>query len=108
MSPVRPCPDAPGSSPFIERRIANVGEDLLLTRRCAPRTAARAVSLGAVLFAMLATSADAAQPFQPGAIGFAHRPVCGSVPVRVARCHSEVVVDATGAPLVTAGRRATG
>jgi subtilase family serine protease len=44
-----------------------------------------------------------AAPFQPGAAGFSHRPVCGAAPARAARCNSEVVVDATGAPLATAG-----
>jgi hypothetical protein len=57
----------------------------------------------AALLAALAPAAGAAQPLQPGALGFAHRPVCGAVPVRVARCNSQVIVDVTGAPLVTAG-----
>jgi len=62
--------------------------------------------LAIVVLGLLAPGAQAAapfQPFQPGAIGFAHRPVCGAVPVRVARCHSEVVINATGAPLATPG-----
>ena len=54
------------------------------------------------MLAVLAPGAAAAAPFQPGAIGFSHRPVCGAAPVRAARCHSEVVVDAAGVPLVTA------
>jgi phosphodiesterase/alkaline phosphatase D-like protein len=56
-----------------------------------------------VLLAVLAPAAGAAQPFQPGAIGFAHRAVCGAAPLRVARCNSQVVVDVTGKPLVTPG-----
>jgi hypothetical protein len=79
------------------------GEDLRLTRGHLPRAAARALALGAAVLVVLAPGAGAAAPLQPAAIGFSHRPVCGAVPVRVARCHSEVVVDATGAPLVTAG-----
>jgi subtilase family serine protease len=56
-----------------------------------------------MLVAALLPGAAAARPFQPGAAGFAHRPVCGAAPVRSARCHAEVVVDATGAPLAMAG-----
>jgi hypothetical protein len=61
------------------------------------------VSLAAALVAALVPGAAAASPFQPGAAGFSHRPVCGAAPARVARCHAQVVIDATGAPLVTAG-----
>ena len=53
------------------------------------------------LLAVLAPPAVAARPFQPGAMGFAHRPVCKAVPKRVAHCNAEVVIDASGAPLVT-------
>src|SRR4051794_33690377 len=91
------------SSPSAKEGIAIRGEELRLTSGDVQFTVARALALGAVVLAMLAPGAGAAAPFQPGAIGFAHRPVCGAVPLRVARCHSEVVVDATGAPLVTTG-----
>jgi hypothetical protein len=53
------------------------------------------------LLAVLAPPAVAARPFQPGAAGFAHRPVCKAVPKRQAHCNAEVVVDATGAPLTS-------
>jgi hypothetical protein len=43
----------------------------------------------------------AARPDDPGAFGRSHRPVCGAVPARFARCHSEVVTDAQGEPLAT-------
>ena len=52
----------------------------------------------AVLLAVLAPPALAARPFQPGAVGYAHRPVCKAVPQRVARCASQVIVDANGEP----------
>jgi hypothetical protein len=54
-----------------------------------------------VLLAVLAPPAVGARPFQPGAVGFAHRPVCKAVPKRQAHCNAEVIVDASGAPLVT-------
>src|SRR2546423_62509 len=37
------------------------------------------------------------------AFGLSHRPVCGAVPKRFARCHSDVVTDAGGKPLATSG-----
>jgi phosphodiesterase/alkaline phosphatase D-like protein len=55
----------------------------------------------ALALALLAPQATASQPFQPGAVGYAHRPVCKAVPKRVARCHAEVIVADSGAPLVT-------
>jgi hypothetical protein len=53
------------------------------------------------LLAVLAPPAVAARPFQPGAAGFAHRPVCKAAPKRQAHCNAEVIVDASGAPLTS-------
>jgi hypothetical protein len=69
----------------------------------APHAAARAVCIAAVVLAVFAPAAAAAPPFQPGALGLSHKPVCGPAPLRVARCHAEVVIDATGAPFATPG-----
>jgi hypothetical protein len=40
--------------------------------------------------------------------GRSHRPVCGAAPVRFARCNADVVTDAVGTPLATAGPRGYG
>lgn len=69
-----------------------------------PGPAARAVALGSLLALWLATgSALAAAPASPGAQGRSHRPVCPGVARGFARCNSQVVTDAGGTPLATAG-----
>jgi subtilase family serine protease len=59
-----------------------------------------ATALAGVLFAFGVPSATA-RPTDPRGFGRSHRPVCGPAPRGAARCHSDVVTDAQGDPLVT-------
>ena len=58
-------------------------------------------AMAAALLAFGVPGATAAPPSDPGAFGRSHRPVCGPAPKGAARCHSEVVTDAQGDPMVT-------
>jgi PKD repeat protein len=71
-----------------------------LTRTAGPAPFLAVVAMAAALLAFAVPSATA-RPTDPGAFGRSHRPVCGPAPKGAARCHSDVVTDAQGDPLVT-------
>jgi len=58
------------------------------------------VVVAVAVVALSTAPAGAARPATPPSV--ANRPVCGPAPLGSARCDARVVVDASGAPLVTA------
>jgi hypothetical protein len=79
-------------------------------RRGAPvAVRSRSMLAGVAVACVVLGGAGAAQA-SPGHSDFgrSHRPVCGAAPVGFARCNADVVTDAAGAPLATAGPRGYG